>query len=351
MGKNKSTINVLSDEDHQQTERTYVQCAGNISEIGRVLGISRQAAQNRVQRANRAGYIKTYEATPNDSAVSPFKEIREKRLKEFSRQKRAGNWRKVRPVKLAHNEPYCIIFIGDPHLDNPGTDIELFEKWTSRLDASRNIYGFGLGDWLDEWLRVLSFLYAKSETTAPEGHEMLRHYLGQIGPHMIGSVSGNHDDWSAALDFIMREAGVINHRKHAVRIGIKSKNGRMVTVGARHRFPGHSQWNTVHGIMKAAKMGWRDHILVGGDKHISGDAKVKDPDTGFITHCYQVAAFKIYDDYSEEKGFLDHHISPAIACVVDPSKKDDDPSLIEPFYCPDAAILYLEALLARKSNA
>lgn len=345
---------VLTDKHFKEIEALYYECDGNITEMARRLGIARQSVQDRIKRANQNGYLKAFEAIRPERAVNPFAEIRSKRVKEFERQKAAGTWRKIRPVNLPHNEPYAILFLGDPHLDNAGTDLSLWEEWLSRLDAANGVYGFCLGDYLDNWVRPLAYLYGKGETTAPEGWELLRHYLGEYGKHFIGSVSGNHDDWSGYSDVLsemMDKAGVLNHRHHAIRLGVKSKNGRMITIGARHRFPGHSQWNTVHGVMRAAKMGWRDNILIGGDKHISGDAKVKDPDSGFITHCYQVAAFKIYDDYAEEKGFLDQHISPGIAVVVDPSKADNDPSLIEPFYSPDSALTYLEALRARRPNA
>jgi hypothetical protein len=95
-------------------------------------------------------------------------------------------------------------------------------------------------------------------------------------------------------------------------------NGREIRVNARHDFPGHSMWNPTHGPMRAAQMGWRDHILVCGHKHKSGYDMLKDPSSGMISHCVQVSAFQVDSNLAVEKGFLDQHISPCPAFIIDP---------------------------------
>lgn len=323
--------------------------SGSVRAGAKALGLSRGTTQNRLAAAAVAGLTKP-RAEANPSRWRPGAEIVAARKAEFERVKAAGDGRTLRTVHMADDKPYCIVFLGDPHLDNPGTDLDLWERWIKPLNSSKHVYGFGLGDWLDNWVRPLAFLYGSTETPAPEGWILLEYYLEQIGAHMVASVAGNHDDWSGhsdVLGMLMHKHGVL-HRSKSLRVSLKTPGGREITIGARHRWMGTSMWNEVHAIKKAARMGQRDTILVGGDKHVSGDSKEKDPDSGRITHCFQVAAFKLIDDYADEKGFLDRHVSPAVACVIDPARPDNDPELVKHFYDPQAAVDYL-GFLRRKA--
>lgn len=321
---------------------------GSVSGAAKILGMTRQSVQNRLDAARDAGLAEP-RAQSNVSRWRPFEEIVTARKGEFSRVKGAGDGRKVHPIPLADDGPFCVVALGDPHLDSPGTDLNLWERWTAILDADQHVHGFPLGDWLDNWPRFLAFLYGRAETPAPEAWILLEGYLDRHAKDFIASVSGNHDDWSGYTDLLghmMRERGVL-HRHVSLRVALTTPSGRKVTIGARHRFSGNSQWNPAHAVMKAAQMGWRDTILIGGDKHISGDGLVRCPDTGRLTWCYQVAAFKILDEYGDELGLPDKHVSPAVAFVIEPIREDSDPQLVTPFHDPGAAVEYLRFLRAK----
>lgn len=322
---------------------------GSISKAAKALGMSRKQVSDRIERAREEGLTAPPRTEANPSRWRPGAEIVQARKAEYERLKASGDGRTIRKIHLADDKPYAVFFLGDPHLDNPGTDLALWERWIAPLNYRKHVHGFGLGDWLDNWLRVLGHLYATAETTAPEGWILLEHYLDQIGEHLIASVAGNHDDWSGFSDLLaaMMAKHDVVHRSKSLRVALVGPNGRQITIGARHRWTGNSMWNEVHAIKKAARLGQRDTILVGGDKHISGDGREKDPDTGRITHCFQVAAFKLIDDYADDKGFLDRHVSPAIAVVIDPARPDTDPELVKHFYEPESAVDYL-AHLRRK---
>lgn len=324
---------------------------GSVSAAARALGLPRGTLQNHLRQAESDGMTMPPRAEPNPSRWRPGAEIVQARKAEFERLKASGDGRTIRKIHLADDKPYAVFFLGDPHLDNPGTDLNLWERWIAPLNYRKGIYGFGLGDWLDNWLRVLGHLYSTAETTAPEGWILLEHYLEQIGEHLIASVAGNHDDWSGhsdVLGMLMAKYDVV-HRSKSLRVALIGRNGRELRISSRHRWTGNSMWNEVHALKKAARLGQRDNILVGGDKHVSGDGREKDPDTGMITHCYQVAAFKLIDDYADDKGFLDRHVSPAIAAVIDPARPDTDPELVKHFYEPEAAVDYLAHLRKRKA--
>ena len=98
------------------------------------------------------------------------------------------------------------------------------------------------------------------------------------------------------MKWIAAQADIGAFEPHGVRMGLR-QGKREIIVNSRHDFPGNSMWNNAHGPMRAAQMGWRDHILTCGHKHTSGYGQVKDPATGLISHCIRVAAYKIIDDY------------------------------------------------------
>lgn len=322
---------------------------GSLRAGAKSIGLSRAAFQSRIDAAVGAGLTRP-RAEAATSRWRPGDEIVAARKAEFERYRKPGDARNATTIHLADDKPFCIVALGDPHLDSPGCDLNLWERWINILDHTKHVHGFGGGDWLDNWVKPLQFLYATAETTAPEGWILLEHYLEQIGPHLIASVSGNHDDWSGhsdVLGMLMRKHGV-THRAKALRVILKTPAGHEVSINSRHRWQGRSMWNEVHALKKAARMGMRDNILLGFDKHISGDTIEKDPMTGLLTFCYQVAAFKVVDDYADDNGFLDRHVSPAVALVINPGRSNSDPERVKHFYEPEAAVKYLNMLRSGK---
>lgn len=141
----------------------------------------------------------------------------------------------------------------------------------------------------------------------------------------------------------MEKHGVL-HRNNSLRVRYRSPKGREITVHGRHSWAGRSQWSEVHALKKAARLGVRDTILLGGHTHVSGEGLEKDPVTGKYTFVYQVASFKLIDDYADTLGLLDRHTSPAVALVIDPRRPDNDPELVKHFYDPEPAAAYLAFL-------
>ena len=75
--------------------------------------------------------------------------------------------------------------------------------------------------------------------------------------------------------------------------------------------------------------------------------------TGRLTFGYQVAAFKVIDDYGDDMGFVDRHVSPAVALVIDPRRPITSPERVKHFYEPEPAVAYLDMLrrAAKKPRA
>lgn len=320
---------------------------GSLKAASEALGIHRSTLQKRIDNAAEAGLTKA-RTESNPSRWRPGEEIVCARKAEFERLQASvrhdGNL-----IHRPDDGPFMLIILGDEHLDNPGTDLKLWEHWISFLDRSKHRTGWSMGDVIDNWPRVLSHLFAVAETTAPEAWILFEHYIEQIGDDLDCSVAGNHDQWSGASDVLglhMRQHGVM-HRANSLRVRYRCPSGREITVHGRHSWAGRSQWSEVHALKKAARLGIRDTILLGGHTHTSGESVEKDPTTGKYTFVYQVSSFKLIDDYADTLGLMDRHTSPGVALIIDPRRADNDPELVKHFYDPAPAADYL-AFLRRK---
>lgn len=337
----------LSRKDMEDTVAAVLQ-HGSVKAAAEAMNLTRASLQHRIDRATEAGLTKP-RTQSNPSRWRPGAEIVAARKAEFERY-RASMGKDGNVIHLPDDKPFMIVALGDPHLDASGCDLTLWEEWTAVLDRAKRITGISLGDCLDNWVKPLAHLYSTAETPAPEGWILLEHYLEQIGEHLDASVAGNHDSWSGhsdVLGMLMRQQGVM-HASNELRWAYRTPSGRDVTVKARHGWAGRSMYHEAHGIKRAAKMGQRDNILLGGHLHTSGDIKDKCPLTGKVTFGFQVGSFKVVDSYGVDLGLPDAQLSPAVALVIDPRRADTDPELVKHFYDPNEAADFL-AMKRRKA--
>ena len=316
----------------KQTVQMVQICSGNISMAARRLGELRQTVSSRYHRAVELG-LDTNRAKPFETEFLPNEvpsadELLEKRKHQFKRKAKAKEARKLINVKIKIDGPIGIAHLGDPHVDDDGTDINLLETHVKTINDTEGMFGANVGDMSNNWIGRLARLYGEQSTTAAEAWVLVEWLVNSVD--WIYLLGGNHDCWSGAGDpiqwMLKSQSGV--YEAHGARLNLNFPNTKKVIINARHDFAGHSMWNTAHGLVKAAQMGWRDHILTAGHKHVSGYQVVKCPATGLITHALRLASYKIYDRYAEEKGLPDQNISPAFVTVIDPKYTDSDPRLV-----------------------
>lgn len=270
-------------------------------------------------------------------------ELWEHRKNRYKRKAEAKEANREAVFSVQGSEPIGLLFFGDPHVDDDGTDLELLERHAELTREVDGLYGVNLGDTTNNWVGRLARLYAEQGTTASEAWVLAEHWLRSVD--WLFMVGGNHDAWSGSGDPIkwISKAMQVHYAADAVRARLKFSNGEDFTIHARHTFPGHSQWNVTHGVAKAAKFGDDADILIAGHKHVSGYQVVKHPLTGKISHAIQVASYKIYDRYAEQLGLPDQHISPCAVTVLNPKAKRYV-NRVQMFWCPEDAADYLTYL-------
>jgi hypothetical protein len=336
----------VTDERLAEIVAVWRETCCNISETKRRLGYAQGISVRRhIRTAIERGMIEPmdYQGETVKPMAAEIQTIRAKRIAEFEAKKRKGDWRK--PVfRDMGPEPFSVTVLGDPHLDNPGTNLEEWERYWFALNPAERRFAVCVGDYFDNWVRALGHLYAEASTTPSEAFALFEHYLTARPGALIGSCAGNHDEWRdepSLLSYVMRRYGV-PHRNGAIRLAWGCGE-RTLTCAIRHKWRGQSQYSAAHGIVRGAE--WNDdHLLIGGHIHQDEDRRVIHAATGRIQLCVQVSAFKELDHYADVHGFRPRRIAPARVLVIDPRVPETDPDMIAAFVCPERAADHLDNL-------
>lgn len=322
----------ISEQDYVELLRALNLSGGNKAEAARLLGITRSAFRrgyNTGEALYRENPVRAdFEAEPLPRDAVSLDDLIKARKKRFQIKEQARKARRLINVKINMTGPIGILHMGDPHVDDDGTDIEAIDRDLTLCETTEGLFAANVGDLHNNWVGRLSRLYGEQSTSAAEAWQLVEWMVTRVP--WLYLLKGNHDLWSGSGDPLewMRIPGGGVKEAHGARLNLQFPNGNEVRVNARHDFAGHSMWNTVHGATKAFKAGWQDHLLTCGHKHTSGYNILKDPASGLIGHAIRVAGYKRYDRYADELGLPDQNISPSVVTIINPDRSDDDPGMI-----------------------
>jgi len=286
-----------------------------------------------------------FEVDELPSEIPPIGELLDRREREFSRKKKAHEAREAITVRIKIKGPIGICHMGDPHVDDNGTDIRQLRADIDTVSKTRGMFGANVGDFQNNWVGRLAQIYAHQNTTVNESWAIIEWMIREIP--WLYLIGGNHDAWSGSGDplrWIQRMAKLGVFESWGARIRLVFPNGKEVLINARHTFRGNSRFNVNHGLDRAVMEGWDDHILVAGHTHSSGYSILKSPKSGRIVHTLRVAGYKRIDSYAKKEGFNDQNISPSFTTIINPEYEDDDPRLIQMIPDPEQAAKILTIL-------
>ncbi len=328
-----------------------VRMHGTKAEAARSLGLSETAVHRAIRRQGQTEAIdKPFDAPELPSELPTAADLLERRSKQFGKKRDAVDARTLIPIKVTCDGPIGIAHLGDPHVDDDGTDIDMLQRHVAIVNKTEGLFAGNVGDYSNNWVGRLARLYGQQSLSAAEAWVLVEWLVQSV--KWLYLVGGNHDLWSGAGDPIqwMARQARVQYQANGMRLGLTFPNKRVIRVNARHDFSGRSQWNTAHGPAKAAQMGWRDHILTCGHTHVSGYQVVRDPSSGLISHALRVGSYKTHDRFAEERGLPNQTFMVAPVTVIRPQFADDDNRLVSVFFDPETAAEFLVWLRKRKSE-
>ena len=115
---------------------------------------------------------------------------------------------------------FGVALVGDPHVDDPGTDIRLLQSHVALFQQHDRLLPIGIGDYHNNWIGRLARLYAEQSTSAAEALVLVEWLVRST--RWLALVGGNHDLWSGAGDPIqwMARQARVQYEAHGVRLGL-----------------------------------------------------------------------------------------------------------------------------------
>lgn len=332
---------------HEKILATFKE-TNSITATAKILGACRKTVRKVVRNMDRD--LEHAEVPERERSID---EIREARQVVFERRKAHEDASACIQVKVKIDGPIGIMHMGDPHIDDDGTDLALLESHLKLCRDTHGMFAANVGDYTNNWIGRLARLHAHQTTTAAESWRLVEWMVDYCEKKWLYLIGGNHDHWSGDNDplrWIAAQAAAPLHY-HGARFNLTFPNKRSVRINTRHDFNGHSMWNQAHGPMRAAQMGFRDHILTCGHRHNTAYGVIPNPNPfdPLVSHCIRVSAYKVYDDYAKQGGFLGGPQSPAVVTIIDPSTKDPW-QIVRVMFDVEQATDYL-AFLRRKAAA
>lgn len=356
------TTNQIDDDGLRAVVLALDAHGGHRTKTAETLGIPRSTLLGALKRARKAGILN--DGGPGSPGGEPdltvhlpapvhgnVEDLIEHRIKAFERKRMHEDSRRLIRVDVREALPIGILHMGDPHVDDDGTDLALLRRDSDLTRTVEGLYAANVGDTTNNWVGRLARLYGEQETSASQAWQLAEWLVKRT--RWIYLVGGNHDGWSGSgdpLSWICRQAGAL-YQDSEVRVELRFPNGAAFRINCRHDFAGNSQWNPTHGPMKALQMGLRDHIAICGHKHVSGYGVLKDPHSKAVCHAIQVGSYKTFDRYARERGFRDQMLGPAVVTVINPLLPDTHPDAIKLFWDAAEGADYLTFVRGRAKKA
>ncbi len=98
-------------------------------------------------------------------------------------------------------------------------------------------------------------------------------------------------------------------------------NGWEAKINAAHNFKGHSDWNPMHGLLKAGKLGEDAALLVAGDRHNWGIFAYENAARAIRQTLIRVRGYKFDDEYARHLGIAEQQVGCSILTVFDPQSR------------------------------
>jgi len=298
-----------------------------------------------VQQENKLTNIITAPVFPDDDI--PVTEIIDSMCNRFKKRKDSHDAKKWMQFDVATDQPICICWFGDPHIDDDGCNWPLLKEHIDICKNTPGMYGANIGDTHNNWVGRLMKEYANQNTSRGTAFKLIEWFFKESGINWLLILLGNHDAWNFGSESMSQIAkNVCPMIDWRAQIKLKFSNGCEVLIDAAHDHSGHSQWNSLHAQQKASVMGGVAHAYIAGHKHNWALAQNECPHTHRIYHLARARGYKHIDHYGENLGFGSQKSGSSIVMIIDP--KASEVNRIRCFADPKEGAEYLTYLRQRK---
>jgi hypothetical protein len=219
--------------------------------------------------------------------------------------------------------PICLVFLGDQHIGNAGTDIKRVKREQDLILQMPGTWCLQMGDLVDNMIiGRLKRQNAKPSSDVWSQWQVAKWYLERFSEHesIVGYVGGNHGA------FTLKLTGGIDYRRDICPDGVLfdgddikvtvSVGAADYTIWARHKWRGNSIYNPTHGQERAMRFQDPDpDIYVGAHTH-EGSMYREVVHEGRRKAAIQLGTYKIHDDYAREQGYPGGDGSTACAVIL-----------------------------------
>lgn len=278
-----------------------------------------------------------------DEPIAALISRRVDRYKKQTARAKAERWL---PLHVPENQPFGVLIIGDPHLDDNGCNWPTLLRDVA-IAGQPGVYGVCVGDKRNNWVGRLVREYMDQETTASDGRRLAAWFLRDAGINWAFSVLGNHDLWNEGEAI----ASLIADRdlyiaSWAARVELRA-GAHKWRVHCAHDFPGSSIYNLTHGPARAAMFsGAAAEVYVCGHRHVPALQTFPIDETGRFVHAIRARGYKRHDSYARQQGYSEGDGGESIFLLFNPGARGPA-GRIQPFTDPELGADVLKALRKR----
>lgn len=313
----------LPKEELARRHSAYLAHNKSIRAASKTLGITRRTLLDS---------LNTYEALPDKGGLEfpdfpsddlPIERIIDSMAERSQLRRKSYEAHTWFPVKVKDEGPIGLMFFGDPHVDDDGCDWTLLKRDIAICNQP-GIYGVNIGDTTNNWAGRLVSKYASQESSAKTAQRLAEWFMLDSGIKWLVFLQGNHDQWGDGASILAQMARRYGTHKLTLhdweaRFSLKFKNGADVNIWTAHDFPGDSQWNNLHGPLKAAKFGPDVDLFVCGHRHNWGVMQTELAEKDSSPTMIRVRGYKFNDDYARRIGKVEQKEGSGILVIVNPN--------------------------------
>jgi len=233
-----------------------------------------------------------------------------------------GARKKLARIIPVRKEPFAVACLGDPHLENRGTDLAKLKQDMDLLAATQ-IRCVNMGDLLDNFHHAgrLAKVQADNAVSAAEALALARWFVRDSGVRFDAHILGNHDHWPGDNYATMLRQWIAEAKSRlydwAVRLTYQWDGGSFSLMAA-HDFKGHSKYNPLHALMARALEDGTDDAYVAAHRHTAAEGGFENGFRGRHYKFVRVKGYKAFDTHAHRNMFPQQKEGASCIFVVDP---------------------------------